>query len=230
MKALIFLSPLLLLPLCGCALHGEARHEQVLPPTITEVVIEPPTPTTAGSLWTEGRGGLFYDLKARRVGDILTVAIFEQASASKEAKTSAGRKSTAKAGLANFFGLEKNLATLNGAIDPTSLIDTSYENDFEGSGRTSRKEDLVATLSTQVVEVLPNGNLRIEGKKTVTVNNEEQIVKLSGLIRQADISSSNVVNSQSILDARIAYTGKGVLSDKQKQGWLVRLLDHTWPF
>jgi flagellar L-ring protein precursor FlgH len=93
-----------------------------------------------------------------------------------------------------------------------------------------RKEDLVATLSTRVVEVLPNGNLCSEGGKTVTVNNEDQIIRLAGIVRPADISYNNFVDSKYILDARISYTGKGVISDKQKPGWLVRVLDNVWPF
>ncbi len=196
----------------------------------TPVVIATPRPTTPGSLWTDQQGGLFYDIKARNVGDIVTVAIFEAASASKEAKTSTGRSSSASADLSKLFGLEKNIGTINSAIDPTALLSAEYENDFEGSGKTSRKEDLVATLTSQVVEVLPNGNLRIEGSKQVTVNNERQIIKLAGVVRQPDVSARNVVDSKNILDARITYTGKGVISDKQKQGWMVRILDNIWPF
>ena len=78
--------------------------------------------------------------------------------------------------------------------------------------------------------MLPNGNLRIEGNKTVTVNNEMQIVKLSGVIRPTDVSPGNLVDSKNILNARIAYIGEGVISDKQQQGWLVRALDQVWPF
>jgi flagellar L-ring protein precursor FlgH len=88
----------------------------------------------------------------------------------------------------------------------------------------------VATLTAQVTEVLPNGNLVINGSKTVTVNREQQLIRLSGIVRQADISPHNIVDSKNILDARIAYTGKGVISDKQGQGWLVRILDNVWPF
>jgi flagellar L-ring protein precursor FlgH len=134
------------------------------------------------------------------------------------------------AGIDNFFGLETQLAKLNRSIDPSKLVGTNYENDFSGSGTTTRKEDLVATLTTRVVEVFPNGNLRIEGGKTVTVNNEDQIIVLTGIVRPNDISPQNIVNSKNVLDAKIAYTGKGVISDKQKPGWMVRILDNVWPF
>jgi len=194
------------------------------------VVLPPAPPRTPGSLWTEQQGGLFYDIKARNVGDIVTVAIFERASASKEAKTSTSRDSSASAGIDRLFGLEKNLGTINSSINPGRLLDANYKSDFDGSGKTSRQEDLLATLTAQVIKVLPNGNLAITGSKTVTVNREQQLIRLSGIVRQTDISPQNIVDSKNILDARIAYTGKGVISDKQGQGWLVRILDNIWPF
>ncbi|MDX9710337.1 MAG: flagellar basal body L-ring protein FlgH [Trichloromonas sp.] len=224
--------PILLAAFClgGCACQAKTLSETEELPDASSVVIETPKPASSGSLWTQQQGSMFYDTKARSVGDIVTVAIYERASASKEAKTSTGRSSSMSADLSKVFGLERNIATINKAIDPTALVSAGFDNDFEGSGRTSRKEDLVATLTSQVVEVYPNGNLRISGAKTVTVNNEKQIVKLTGIVRPKDISAQNVVNSENILDARIAYTGKGALSDKQKPGWLMRILDTVWPF
>ncbi len=218
----------LLLLLTACA--GPATRvdvDKVEP--IVPVVTEPAPPQTPGSLWTESRGGMFGDIKGRTVGDIITVVIVENASASKEATTETDRTSTMSAGITNLLGLERSVGRMAG-LDPSTLIDATAVNDFEGGGKTERKENLVATLTTQVLEVLPNGNLRIEGNKTVTVNNEMQIVTLSGIVRQADVSPRNLVDSQNILNARIAYVGKGVLSDKQQQGWLVRGLDAVWPF
>ena len=198
---------------------------------VTPIINEPAPPQTPGSLWTESRGGIFADMKGRTVGDIITVLIVENASASKEATTETDRKSTMSAGIDDLFGLEKYIGQIgNDAINNASLVKAAFENDFEGGGKTARKEKLAATLTTQVIEVLANGNLRIEGNKTVTVNNEMQIVTLSGIIRSADVSPRNIVDSQNILNARIAYVGKGVISDKQQQGWLVRGLDAVWPF
>lgn len=213
----------------GCAGPSHVDISAVEP--MTPVVTEPPTPQTAGSLWTDSRGGIFADMKGRTVGDIVTVIIVENASASKEATTETDRKSTMSAGINNLMGLEKYIGQIgNSAINNASLIDASAENDFQGGGKTARKEKLTATLTTQVIEVLPNGNLRLEGTKTVTVNSEMQIVKLTGIVRSADVSPRNTVDSKNILNARIAYVGKGVLSDKQQQGWLVRGLDTIWPF
>ena len=219
---------LVMLPLAGCAVPRQHVDLSQVEP-VNPVVQEPPPPQTPGSLWTESRGGLFQDVKGETVGDIITVVIVENASATKEAKTETDRTSTMSAGVTNLLGLEGTIGKATG-IDPSSLVDASAVNEFKGNGKTSRKENLVATLTTQVVEVLPNGNLRIEGNKTVTVNSETQIVKLSGIIRPTDVSPGNIVDSKNILNARIAYVGEGVVSDKQHQGWLVQVLDQIWPF
>lgn len=189
----------------------------------------PEQPRSAGSLWTSQQGSMYGDIKASRVGDIVTVAIAEQAQASKEASTSTDRSSSAGLGIDSLFGLEKNIGTINSTINPSQLVKGSANNEFEGSGETSRQENLTATLTTRVTEVLPNGNMRIEGSKTVTVNNEDQIVALTGIVRPEDVTPDNFINSKYILDARIAYTGKGIISDKQRPGWLVRLLDMVSP-
>lgn len=229
LKNSFWLIPLVLL-LAACAGPASRVNLNDVEPLVP-IITEPAPPQTSGSLWTESRGGMFVDLKGRTVGDIITVVIVENASASKEATTDTDRTSTMSAGMTNVFGLEKYIGQLgNSAIDPTALVNASTTNNFSGGGKTARKENLVATLTTQVVELLPNGNLKIEGNKTVTVNNEMQIVKLSGIVRSADVSPGNIVDSKNILNARIAYVGEGVISDKQQQGWLVRALDQVWPF
>jgi flagellar L-ring protein FlgH len=183
-----------------------------------------------GSLWKEGQGSLFTANKASRVGDLLTVAIYEKASAKNEAATSAGRSSSASLGIPNLFGLETSIANKNPYLDPSNLISADSKTDFKGSGSTSREEKLSATLTTRIVEVLEGGNFRIQGSKTVRVNHEDQVIRLSGIVRQADITVHNMIDSKYILDARIEYLGKGIISDKQRPGWLVRLLDTVWPF
>lgn len=226
------LKNLLLLPLLvvvsACAMPGRAVDLAEVEP-IAPVISEPAPPQTAGSLWTTSRGGIFADMKGTTVGDIITVVISESASASKEAKTQTGRNSTMSAGITNLFGLETDIGDFIGG-NPSSIVNASAGSEFDGSGKTERKEALTATLTTQVVEILPNGNLRIEGNKTVTVNREMQIVQLTGIVRPSDVSARNLVDSQNVLNARISYVGKGVISDKQQQGWLVQVLDQVWPF
>ena len=223
----LLIAPLVLF-VAACAMPGGKIDLSEVEP-IAPVISEPAPPQTAGSLWTTSRGGIFADMKGTTVGDIITVVISETASASKEAKTQTGRNSTMSAGITNLFGLETDIGDFVGG-SPSTLINANAGNKFDGSGKTERKEALTATLTTQVIEILPNGNLRIEGNKTVTVNREMQIVTLSGIIRPSDVSPRNLVDSQNVLNARISYAGKGVISDKQQQGWLVRALDQVWPF
>jgi flagellar L-ring protein FlgH len=204
------------------ALSNNAQLESQAP----EYVSQP----SYGSLWREGQGSLFTANKASRVGDLLTVVIYEKASAKNEAETSAGRSSSASLGIPNLFGLETSIANKNPYLDPSNLISANSKTDFKGSGSTSREEKLSATLTTRIVEVLDGGNFRIEGSKTVRVNHEDQVIRLSGIVRQADITVHNIIDSKYILDARIEYLGKGIISDKQRPGWLVRLLDNVWPF
>lgn len=227
---LIVLLGWLLIGLAGCAKPVEKIVVPEIEPT-DQLALMPPHPQSPGSLWIGSRTSLTADRKAHTVGDILTVAIFEKSSASKEAKTETGRDSNISADITKFFGLETKVGALgNLGMDPTSLIDATASNSFSGSGKTSRAEDLIASLTTQIVQIYPNGNFRIAGNKTVTVNNEMQIIKLSGIVRETDISPYNVIDSKNILNARIYYSGQGVISDKQKPGWLMRSFDKVWPF
>ena len=186
----------------------------------------------AGSLWHDNNSSMFSDRKAKDVGDIVTVIISEKASASKEAKTSSSRSSNMSASIPNFFGLEnaEQLTSLHNPIDLENLVKADFANGFDGSGSTTRKEDLSAFLTTQVVGKYPNGQLKIRGGKEVMVNNEVQIIYLTGIVRPVDITAQNTVNSTKILNARINYTGKGAVSDKQQPGWMMRMLDNVWPF
>lgn len=219
----------------GCAAHHKAgpNLESVQDSSVQEsktpVEAKKAQPKTA-SLWQENQTSLFTAKKANRLGDILTVAIFEKASAEKEAETATGRSSSASLGIPKLLGYEAALAAKNPNLDPSKLLSASSENDFQGSGSTSREETLSATLTTQVVQVLPNNNLRIQGSKTVRVNSENQFIRLTGIVRPEDITARNMIDSKYILDARIEYSGKGVISEKQRPGWLIRLVDTVWPF
>ena len=216
--------------LCACAPKSKEAEEEIKKITQEKPEIVAPRPQTPGSLWTTDRGSLFVDNRASRVGDIVTVIILEQASASKEATTTTGRNTSASADITSLFGLESNIADINSAIDPANLISAGYKSDFQGSGTTTREEDLTATITTQVIEVLPNGNMRISGSKSVMVNHEKQLINLSGIIRQQDITPDNEIDSRYILDANIVYSGKGVIDEKQRPGWLIRLYDIVSPF
>lgn len=186
-----------------------------------------------GSLWTASRHrGLFNDLRARQVGDLVTVNIVETSKATKKATTKTGRESSINAGISNLLGYEEKIASLGapGPFSNETMFKASMKNDFNGSGETSRDESMTASITARVIEVTPNGNLFIKGTREVKVNNENQVITLTGIIRPEDISPDNTVLSSYIADARIAYSGRGPVSDKQKPGWLLRVVDSVWPF
>jgi flagellar L-ring protein precursor FlgH len=185
-----------------------------------------------GSLWVErgGLGEMFIDQKARRVGDIVTIKIVEAASASNKASTNTDRKSDLSIGLTNFFNLEQRFPSTRKFFNPFSPVESTYDSQFEGAGSTVRSGALEAYITARIVQQLPNGNVIIEGNREVRVNNENQIITLTGMVRPKDISADNIILSTYIADARIAYSGSGVVNDRQRPGWLTRILDIVWPF
>ncbi len=222
------LIPVLLLLLAGCA----NRQPEVVrvPEPLEPAVVKEPEPQSPGTIWTGDQGNWLADLKAHHVGDIVTVIIKEKASATKEASTETGRDTSMTAGIPTLFGYEKVFEENNPRLKMSELVKADFTNKFKGSGKITRKEDLVATLTTQVIKVYPNGNMKIRGGKSVIVNNENQIIYLTGIVRAHDVTADNTVDSGNILNAQIAYTGKGAISDNQKPGWLMRILDNVWPF
>ena len=222
MKAAAVCLPLLLLAACS---HQSA---EVITPAFDQQIPAPQQNYSSGSLWQASSTGLAEDLKARRLGDIITVVISEQASASKKASTGTSRSSSISAGIPKILGLETT--GIKNWADLSELLSASFGSKFDGSGSTSRQETLQATISAKVVDVIPNGNLLIEGRRNVRVNNEDQIIVLSGTVRGRDVSADNTISSALIADAKIAYSGKGIISDRQKPGWLLNALDKVWPF
>ncbi len=185
-----------------------------------------------GSLWVE-QGGLsemFINQKARRVGDIVTIKIVETASATNQASTNTDRKNDLSLGLTSFFGLENRYTPTSSFFNPFSSLTSAYDSEFEGAGATKRSGALEAFITARIVQQLPNGNLIIEGNREIRVNNENQIITLTGMVRPRDISSDNIILSTYIADARISYSGSGIVNDRQKPGWLTRILDVIWPF
>ncbi len=182
-----------------------------------------------GSLWQASSVSIAEDMKARRKGDTLTIVIAEAASASKQAASGNSRKTSISAGIPNFMGLETNMTGFKNWMDLSNLVNASTNSKFDGAGSTSRKDDLNATITAKVVDVFANGNLSIEGRRNVKVNNEEQIIILNGTVRPWDISPDNVVMSSSVADAHITYSGNGLISSSQNSGWLTQILDFIWP-
>ena len=220
------ISALIALVLAGCAHEPQQSKFPAL-----QQQLEKPRPNYAGgSLWQASSGGLVEDFKARAKGDTVTVVITETASASKSATTNTARTTALSAGIPNFMGLETNMTGINKWMDLNKLLSADTSSKYDGSGSTTRKENLNATLTARVVDVLANGNLLIEGRRNVMVNHEDQIIVLEGTVRPKDISPDNIVYSAQIADARITYSGKGIVSDRQQPGWLMNIVDKVWPF
>lgn len=172
------------------------------------------TAARADSLYVAGTfRPLAADIKAFRVGDVLTVQVFESSTASTTTDTTTRRKND----LGASFGNVNTGRQFGGTL--------SVNGDFEGGGATERSNKLLATLTVSVREVLPSGDLKVEGEQVLTVNEEQHLVRVEGRVRPQDISSDNVVLSTRLADARIHYLGDGDLSERQKRGWWRRLVD-----
>jgi flagellar L-ring protein precursor FlgH len=169
-------------------------------------------------------------MKARRRGDIITIVISETASASKDAKTGTSRASSVGAGITNLLGLETSKFAKTNFADLAALINANSSSSFKGTGNTSRQENLNATITARVIDVQANGNLMIEGRRNIKVNDEDQIIVLEGVVRSRDIAPDNTINSIYVADARISYSGRGIISDQQSPGWLMGIFNKVWPF
>jgi flagellar L-ring protein precursor FlgH len=166
--------------------------------------------------------GLASDRRAFRPNDLLTVRVIENIEAVGTADSSLTKASKASAGVPSLFGLEDKLP---GVIDPANLASASSDTSFKGGGATSRSSQLTAVMTTRVAEVLQNGDLLLEGVREITVNGEQQVVVLTGVVRPQDVRRNNIVLSSSVAQLRIQYFGKGLMRDNLKPGWLVRVLN-----
>ena len=177
-------------------------------------IVALPLPVPAQKLYDEQTyRPLAADRKAMHVGDIITVQVFEQSSASTTTDTSTQRTNSLGAGLSiTNSGLQRG-----GAI--------SQSGSFDGGGTTQRANKLLVTLSVSVKDVLPNGDLVVGGDQSITVNKEEHRVSLQGRVRPQDVASDNTVMSTRLADAHVEYLGDGDLSDRQKRAWWRALLD-----
>ena len=179
-----------------------------------------------GSLWISNGyySSLFRDPKARFVNDVVTIVVSEstQAVASADAKNTRDTANTAS--FSNLFGVEKKISEL------PNLVSGKSSSSFTGTGSTTRATTLQTTLTARVTDVLPNGYLVVEGTRELRVNNENQIVSLSGIVRPEDIGSNNMIPSAAVGQMSVRVQGKGVVSQPIKPGWLYKILTGILPF
>ena len=179
------------------------------------------------SLWQPGAQSFFHDPRAMHVGDVITVNVSVADTAKMQNTTSRSRTNSDNANLTNMFGLEKVLPP---AIDPTSVVKMGSDNSNVGTGSIQRQESISMTLAALVAQVLPNGNLVIDGHQQVRVNNELRDMRLSGIVRREDITQDNTVNLSQIAEARVIYGGQGTMSDVQQPRYGSQLYDILMPW
>lgn len=183
-----------------------------------------PPPPMPGTIYNPaGSFDLFMDLRARSVGDILTVMLVERTDASKESSTSTARGSSVDTGVPTILGRP---ITSNG--DPILNNEFSSDTTFDGQADSSQRNRLDGSITVTVAARLPNGNLLVRGEKLITINQGEEFIRLEGIVRPVDIGPQNTVASTKIADAAITYSGRGNLQATNRPGWLTRFFNSPW--
>ncbi|MFO1467546.1 MAG: flagellar basal body L-ring protein FlgH [Steroidobacteraceae bacterium] len=209
----------LLLALClpGCFMASHPAHR--FDPTTRHTT--PPEPPTDGAIFQAGRGmELFADLKARHVGDVLTIKLQESTNATKNAVTKTSKTTSLANTGPTLFGktyTNNGVPLLNAALDG--------KHSFDGGGSSTQSNSLAGSITVTVVDVQSNGNLVVQGEKSLQLNQGEEYVRIAGVVRPADIATDNTVGSDKIADARISYSGKGAISASNRMGWLARFFN-----
>ncbi len=190
-----------------------------------------PVVRQANSLWRPGARAFFKDQRAARIGDILTVLVEIADEASVANTTSRSRANSEDADLTKFLGYETKLdEILPSAVSPAALVGFGSTSSSVGKGSVDRKETIKLRVAALVTQILPNGNLVISGHQEVRVNFEVRELLVSGVVRPEDISGANTITHSQIAEARIAYGGRGQLTDMQQPRYGQQLFDVIFPF
>ena len=215
-----FFAALAILPIAACSTAIEEAASDAYAPVFPTMAEYTPTIMPTGGIYNAGAEGFFaMDRRAANVGDILTVELVERFAATKAQAASSSRSDQFSVNLPGIIGAVTD-------SDLTSGGDTS----FAGNGAASQSNSLSGRMSVTVVRILPGGNLEIMGQKKLTLNNGDEYIRLYGVVRQADISSDNVIRSDRIAHAEIKYIGAGQVADAGKRGWLSSALNSVSPY
>ena len=188
-----------------------------------------PASYNPNSLWRNGSRAFFKDQRAHQVGDILTVKVKITDKATVENETSRSRKNSEDSGVDNFFGKTK-LPIFSSVNVPGNILTADSTASIDGKGSIDRKDEITTNVAGVVTQVLPNGNLVLEGKQEVRVNFEVRELIVAGIVRPEDIESDNTIDSTKIAQARIAYGGRGQITDVQQPRYGQQVLDVLLPF
>lgn len=185
----------------------------------------------ANSLWRQGARSFFKDQRARTVGDVLTVNVTITDEASLENQTTRSRSNAENLGVGGLLGIENQFnRVFKGTVDPGALVELDSDVSNLGQGNVSRTEDIKLNVAAVVVQVLPNGNLVIHGRQEVRVNFEVRELYVAGVVRPEDITPGNTIAHEQIAELRIAYGGRGQLTDVQQPRYGSQVLDVILPF
>ena len=229
-RFLIFLS---ILPIASCSTYMENKigeEFKSIQPNFTNVMTE--NVSLEGAVY-DGGGGLFAsDRRANNVGDIITVTLEENITAANSGTETTSKKDSYTFDLPEaLFGPSSLIGKLlfSGGVDE-SRLQGGTEQSFQGSGSANQANSLTGTISVTVVRVFPNGNLEIKGERKLMYNSGTEYIRVAGVVRPEDISSSNTVSSTKVADAKISYTGTGDMNDSVTKGWLSRYFAYVSPF
>jgi flagellar L-ring protein FlgH len=183
------------------------------------------------SLWKAGSRAFFKDQRASQVGDILTVDVSFDDKAQLNNETQTQRTTAEKDSIPNVMGFERQIQRiLPSAADPASLVDVNGSTNNDGKAAITREEQLTLKVAAMVMQVLPNGNLVIQGHQELRVNNEVRDLQITGILRPQDISSTNTAELDKLAEARVSYGGRGQLTNYQQPRYGEQLLDIVSPF
>ena len=194
-----------------------------------------PTPEQAevnpNSLWRSGAKAFFKDHRAKEIGDIVTVKLSLEDSASLTNNTARDRDDSEDTDVSALVGLEAGFAKVfNKAVDPTNMMSFGSKHSTSGDGSITRSEDVSLTFAAVVTQILPNGSLVIVGRQEVRVNAELRELMVTGVARPSDIESDNTISHEKIAEMRVAYGGRGTISDLQQPRWGTQVWDIVFPF
>ena len=222
-RTVLALLAIALLPACGFMPLKEPPGPDYGPAVPAEPL---ETSDTGGIYRTETSMDLFMDLRARAVGDILTIQLVERTDASKDSSSSTSKGTDLNTGLPIIAGRP---VTVGGTQVLNNEIQS--ETSFAGEADATQSNRLDGSITVTVADRLPNGNLFVRGEKWITLNQGEEFIRFSGIVRPVDIGPNNSIPSTKVADAKIAYSGKGTLADSSEPGWLAKFFNSPWfPF
>jgi Flagellar basal body L-ring protein len=224
MRGVVYVLSLLWLTGCTSLPNGPKQDDPDFAPSMPEEDVINVEPT--GSIFNQGQvSSVYSDIKAHRVGDIITVQLSESTSAKKGANAQQSKDSSLGLNALNVGGKP---VTLNGYDTSVSM---GGNNSFKGQAKADQSNSLQGNISVSVVKVLANGNLMVRGEKWLMLNNGNEFIRVTGIVRSEDVNADNTVLSQRVANARIQYGGTGDFANTQERGWLAQFFNGPWsPF